>query len=74
MGYRVNWKIEEFYTDSLIRIHRIFSQQPKACGFERMEDFSDFETEEEAAKEIRKRGIKKYRHCEFCWDGRVVAV
>ncbi len=71
MGYRVNWKIEPFYTDQIIRIHRIFNQQPKACRFEGMKDFSDFETEEEAVKEMKNRGIKQYRHCEFCWDGLV---
>ncbi len=69
MGYRVNWKIEPFYVDKHIRIHRILKQQPKACRFEKMEDFSDFKTEEEAVGEIKRRGLKSYRHCEFCWDG-----
>lgn len=71
MRYRVNWKIEDYYTDNLIRVHRVFPTNPKACGFDKMKEYSEFETEEEAEKAIKEKGIKKYRHCEFCWDGMV---
>jgi len=69
MGYIVNWKIEDFYTDEYIRVHRKLPVQPLACRFGKMEDFSEFETEEDMEKAIKEKGIEKYRHCEFCWDG-----
>ncbi len=71
MGYRVNWKIESFYTDAYIRAHRKLPAQPLACRFDKMEDFSEFETEEEMEKVIKEKGIKEYRRCEFCWDGAI---
>ena len=74
MKIRVNWRQGKIASDRLVRVHKILDKQPAICQFERMKKYDVFSNEEDAKKEIRRRGYSKYKRCKFCWDGRIVEI
>ena len=71
MTIRVNWN--QGKAPGLIRAHQILNPQPKECQFEDMKgDFKDFISVALAEAEMKESNYKKYKHCSYCWDGKII--
>ncbi|MBM4283911.1 MAG: hypothetical protein FJ128_01500 [Deltaproteobacteria bacterium] len=71
MTIRVNWHQEKVSENKLVRIHDIQNHKDE-CRFNQMVDFTEFPDENYANSTIKGKGMKGYKRCEHCMDGKVI--
>jgi hypothetical protein len=65
---RVNWLQRKLANDKMARLHKCIEKQPKNCQFEKMKDWQEFESINEARKEAERRNTP-LKLCAQCFKG-----
>lgn len=66
--FRVNYRQGKA---AITQVHRITKKQPKQCYFDKMVDYVDYDTIDDAIADMKAKGKTSYKDCNVCWDGQV---